>query len=342
MTDTVTSTMRAVEHDRFGGPEVLRVAERPRPTPGPGEVLLAVHSAGLDRGVWHLVAGLPYVVRLAGFGLRRPTHPVPGMDVAGTVVEVGAGVADLRVGDDVMGVGKGTWAEYAVADAAKLVAKPSDWSFEQAAATPISGVTAHQALHRHGRVSAGERVLVLGASGGVGSFVVQLAVAAGAEVTGVASAAKADLVRRLGAAQVIDHATLRPSDRDAAGGTGPYDLVVDVGGNSSLARLRRTLTPRGRLVIVGGEGGGRVTGGVGRQLRAAALSRLVPQQLSFFVAPEGRDAIAEVLAELRRHGLLPAVEHTYPLAEAPQALADLEAGRVRGKAVITVKENPDA
>lgn len=329
-------TMRAVTHHRFGGPEVLGVEEVEVPRPGPGEVLVRVSAAGVDRGVWHLVGGHPYLIRLAGFGVRRPARPVPGMDLAGRVVAVGEGVADLAPGDEVMGVGTGAWAQYAVAPAAKLVRRPARLGVAEAAATPISGITAHQALHRYGELRSGERVLVLGASGGVGSFAVLLAVAAGARVTGVCSAAKADLVRRLGAEQVLDYAALDPAAADAAGGTGPYDLVVDIGGRAPLRRLRRTLTSRGRLVIVGGEGAGRVTGGVGRQVRGALLSPFLRQTIRMFVAGEAAENLRAVLEELAAADLRPAVERTYPLDEAPQALRDLQDGRVRGKAVLVL------
>lgn len=339
---TIPTTIRAVEHDRFGPPDVLRVGRRPRPHAGAGEVLVEVRAAGVDRGVWHLVAGLPYLIRLAGFGVRRPRRPVPGLDLAGHVLAVGEGVTSFAPGDAVLGIGRGTWAEVAVADATKLVAKPAAWTFEEAAATAISGVTAHEALHRHGGLAAGERVLVLGASGGVGSFAVQLAAAAGATVTGVASAAKADLVRRLGAHQVLDHATLNARDHDAAGGTGRYDLIVDAGGLTSLRRLRRSLTEPGRLVIVGGEGGGRWTGGVGRQLRARLLSPFVSQRLTSFLSSETAEALDLLVSDLVSHQLTPAVEQRYPLEMAATALTDLAAGRVRGKAVIILEESPDA
>src|SRR3954469_15318715 len=254
-------TMRAVVQDGYGTSDVLRVAEVARPTVGPREVLVEVRAAGLDRGTWHLMQGKPRLLRLV-FGLRSPKQPVIGRDVAGTVVEVGAEVTAFAVGDEVFGVAPGSVAEYAVAREDKLARRPANVTWEQAAAVPVSGGTALQAVVDAGRVAAGQKVLVIGASGGVGSYAVQLATSAGAEVTGVASAAKADLVRALGADHVLDYAA-----DDFADGTAQYDLILDIAGLSELSRLRRALTPTGTLVLVGGEGGGDWTGGtMGRQL----------------------------------------------------------------------------
>ncbi|MDT0164016.1 NAD(P)-dependent alcohol dehydrogenase [Actinotalea sp. AC32] len=328
----VPTHMRAVVHERYGDADVLRVSTEPTPTPGPGEVLLEVHAAGLDRGTWHVMTGLPHLVRLVGFGLTRPRLRIPGMDVAGRVVVVGEGVTDLAVGDEVLGVGIGTWAEYARARADKLVRRPARLTVEQAAALAISGLTAYQAVHDVGRVQGGQRVLVLGASGGVGSHAVQLARAAGARVTGVASAAKADLVRDLGAQHVVDHAT-----EDALDGSTRYDLVVDTGGRASLRRLRRALTPTGTLVLVGGEGGGPFTGGFGRQLRAPLVSLAVRQRLVPLMSKESRAGLERLTAAVERGDVTPAVGATYPLERAADAMRDLVAGRARGKSVIVVR-----
>ena len=329
-TKTLPRTMQALAQDAYGDADVLRVADLPVPSPGDGEVLVRVHAAGVDRGAWHLMTGTPYLVRLVT-GLRRPRQPVPGRELAGTVVEVGAGVTRFSPGDEVFGIGSGAFAQYAVAREAKLAPQPAAASYEQAAVTPVSALTALQAL-RAGGVRAGQRVLVIGASGGVGSFAVQLAVAEGAEVTGVASTAKLDMVRSLGASEVIDHTV-----EDFASGGPRFDLILDVGGMASLSRLRRALSPTGTLVLVGGEGGGSVSGGtIGRQLRARALSLLSSQRLTSVLCKENA-ADLEVLAGLITSGaVVPSVGETYPLdrgAEAMRALAD---GRVRGKVAITM------
>jgi len=323
------ATMNAVVNDTYGEPEaVLRLSQVPRPGIAAAEVLLRVHAAGVDQGVWHVTAGLPYPIRLAGYGLRAPKTHVRGEDVAGRVVAVGADVTGFTVGDDVYGFAQGSFAEYAVARPGKLAPKPRNLGFEQAAVVPVSGVTALQAI-RKGRVEAGHDVLVLGASGGVGSFAVQIATALGARVTGVASTGKLDLVRSLGAADVIDY-----TRDDLSGGDRRYDVVLDIAGNRPLSLLRRLLTPRGSLVIVGGETRGRWLGGTDRQLRAMALSPFVRQRLGTFVASENAADLA-ALTELVESGqVTPALDRTYPLADAPAALRDLRDGRIRGKAAL--------
>lgn len=320
--------MRAVTQDGYGDVDILRASRVDRPVPGPGEVLVRVHAAGLDRGTWHLMAGRPYLVRLV-IGLRRPRNPVLGLDVAGTVAAVGSAVTRFAVGDEVFGFGKGTFAEYAVAREGKLARKPSGLTFEQAAVLPVSASTALQAV-TIGRVAAGRKVLVTGASGGVGSYAVQLAVALGAQVTGVASTGKLDLVTSLGAERVVDY-----TREDFAAGTERYDVIIDTGGNPALSRLRRALTPTGTAVIVGGEGGGDWIG-MRRPLRAVALSPLVKQRLTMFVAKE-RASDLERLAEFVEAGTLtPQVDRTFPLDQAADAMRYLVAGRVRGKVAVTV------
>jgi NADPH:quinone reductase-like Zn-dependent oxidoreductase len=324
-------TMRAIVQAEYGSADVLRVEEIDRPTIGEDEVLGRVHAAGLDRGTWHMMSGQPYLIRLMGFGLRAPKNLVPGLDVAGTVAATGAHVSRFEVGDEVFGISQGSFAEFACVREDKLARKPANLAFDQAAAVPVSGLAALQSLTDVGNVQAGQQVLIIGASGGVGTFAVQIAKALGAEVTGVSSAAKADLVRSMGADHVIDY-----RQEDFANGPQRYDLILDVGGNSPLSRLRRALTPRGTLVIVGGEGGGRWTGGFGRQLRAVALSPFVRQRLTM-KTPNEHYAGLERLAQLIEAGeLSPIIERAYPLHEAPQAMRHLEAGRARGKLVITV------
>ncbi|MGY1636122.1 NAD(P)-dependent alcohol dehydrogenase [Geodermatophilus sp. SYSU D00742] len=325
--------MTTVLQERYGAaPEqVLRLGQRARPEPGAGEVLVRVAAASVDRGTWHVMAGLPYPIRLAGFGLRRPEGPNPGRNLAGTVVAVGDGVEGFAPGDDVFGVGRGTFAEYALARPGKLAPMPAGTSSAAAAAVPVSGLTALQAVRDHGRVGAGQRVLVIGASGGVGTFAVQLAKDAGAEVTATCRTDKVAAVRALGADVVLDHAR-----EDVTAGGQRYDVVLDIGGNRRLAELRRALTPRGRLVIVGGENGGRWLGGTDRQLRASVLSPFVAQRLGTFVASENA-ADLRVLAGLLEAGrLTPVLDRSYPLADTAAAVRRLLDGDGVGKVVVTV------
>jgi NADPH:quinone reductase-like Zn-dependent oxidoreductase len=327
----IRGTMRAIVQDEYGEADVLRLEEIDRPAIGDDEVLVRVHAAGVDQGAWHLMAGLPYPIRLAGFGFRAPKARVRGREVAGHVEAVGASVTTLHVGDEVFGIGEGTFAEYAPASVGKLVRKPAGLGFRQAAALSISATTALQAVRDHGKVQVGERVLVIGASGGVGTFAVQIAKAFGADVTGVASTGKVDLVRSLGADSVVDYLL-----EDVTAGDQRYDVVLDTGGNTPLRRLRRILTPKGRLVIVGAETGGRWLGGLDRQLRAMLLSPFTGQQLGSFIATENAADLA-VLAELVESGkVTPAVDRTFPLEQVPEAMRYLRAGRARGKVVVEV------
>jgi NADPH:quinone reductase-like Zn-dependent oxidoreductase len=325
--------MRAVVQHRYGpAPEdVLDLQELDRPTIGDDEVLVRVRAASVDRGTWHVMSGLPYPVRLAGFGLRRPKYPNPGRALAGTVEAAGTSVAGFKPGDEVFGIGNASFAEYARARAGTLAPKPANLSFGQAAAVPVSGLTALQAVRDHGRVRAGQQVLIIGASGGVGSFAVQLARAFGAEVTGVCSTAKADLVRALGADHVLDY-----TREDVADGGHRYEVIIDIGGNRRLSRLRRALTPGGRLVIVGGETAGRWLGGTGRQLRAQVLSPFVSQKLGTFITSENAEDL-QALRDLIESGkITPAVDRTYPLAETAAAVRYLLDGHARGKVVIGI------
>lgn len=328
---TGITTMRAITQDAYGNAEVLREDQVAVPGIEDDEVLLRVHAAGLDRGTWHLMSGRPRLIRILGFGLRRPKQRVPGIDVAGTVVALGPAVTDLAVGDRVFGIARGSFAEYAAAKATKLAPMPSTLTAEQAAVVPISGLTALQAVCDTGRVQAGQRVLVLGASGGVGSYAVQIAKACGAEVTGVCSTAKLDLVRGLGADHVLDH-----TRDDFADGTHRYDLIIDLGGNPPLSRLRRALTPTGTAVVVGGEEGGSWTGGFGRTLRAPLLSLFVRQRLAMFMCAERGSDLARLTALIEDGSVTPALHRTYALSEVPGAMRDLVGGHVRGKVAIRV------
>ncbi len=327
---TAMATMRAITHTAYGSADVLTLTEVARPVPSGNEVRLRVHAAGVDRAAWHIMTGKPYLGRLA-FGLRSPRHPVLGIEVAGTVDAVGPAVTRSSVGDEVYGFAKGSFAEYAVADEGRLAAKPTNVTFEQAATVPVSGATALQALTDVGRVEPGQTVLVIGASGGAGSYAVQIAKALGAEVTGVASTGNLDLVRSLGADHVLDY-----THDDFADGSDRYDLVLDLAGNPTLSRLRRALTRTGTVVIVGGEEGGSFSGGMNRQLRALALSPFVRHRLTMFIAKQ-RTSDLDRLTDLIETGrVTPSVERTYPLHETAAAMRHLAAGHTRGKVAISI------
>jgi NADPH:quinone reductase-like Zn-dependent oxidoreductase len=323
--------MKAIVRDTYGSADVLELRDIDKPEIADDEVLVHVHAAGMDRGVWHVMTGLPYPIRLAGYGLRAPNNPVIGSDVAGVVEAVGKNVRRLQPGDEVFGIGKGTFAEYAGAPQDKLVPKPENLTFEQAAVVAISGLPALQGLRDHGKVRPGQGVLVIGASGGVGTYAVQIAKALGAQVTGVCSTTKVEMVRSIGADHVIDY-----TREDFTEGDQRYDLILDIGGNSSLAHLRRALVPRGTLVITGGEGGGRWLGGTDRQIRALMLSPFVGQKLGTFISKENHEDMI-VLKELIESGkVAPVIDRTYPLSQVPEAIRYLQEGHAQGKVVITV------
>jgi len=325
------TTMRAVVQDTYGSANVLRLEEIDRPEIADDDVLVRVRAAGVHIGDWHLMMGQPYLMRVMGFGFRAPKARVRGMDVAGTVEAVGKNVTRFQVGDDVFGTGKGSFAEYATGGEDTLAVKPANLSFEQAAAVPTSACTALQALTR-GKIASGQQVLIIGASGGVGMFAVQIAKSFGAEVTGVCGPAKVDLVRSLGADVVLDYT------KDELTGDGRrYDLILVMGGDRPLSELRRALTPKGTLVLVGGEGGGRLVGGaMGRSVRALALSPFVSHNLRMVVATT-KAADLQILTELiEANQVAPIIDRTYPLSEAPDAIRHMHAGQARGKVVITV------
>ena len=323
--------MKAIVQDTYGETDVLELRDIDKPEIADDEVLVRVHAAGVDRGVWHLMTGLAYPIRLAGYGVRAPKTPVPGMDLAGVVEAVGNDVTRFRPGDEVFGIGKGAYAEYARAPENKLAPKPANLSFDQAAVVAISGSTALQAVRDKGRVEPGLKVLIIGASGGVGTYAVQLAKAFGAEVTGVCSTTKVDMVRSIGADHVIDY-----TRADFADGEQRYDVILDIGGNRSLSQLRRALTRKGTLVLVGGEDGGRWLGGMDRQLRMLLLSPFVGQQLRSLISKENHEDLI-VLKELIEAGkVTPVIDRTFSLTEVPKAIRYMEEGHVRGKVVISV------
>jgi NADPH:quinone reductase-like Zn-dependent oxidoreductase len=320
-------TMEAAVRRLYGSTDLVHLEEIDRPALKDGQVLVRVRTAGVDRGVWHLMTGKPYLMRIAGFGLRAPKNPVLGRELAGVVEAVGEGVTRFKLGDEVFGIGEGSFAEYVVAREDRLAPKPQNLSYEQAAPIGVSGLTALQAVRDHAQVKAGQDVLIIGASGGVGTFAVQISKAYGATVTGVCSTSKVETVRSIGADHVIDYT------RDEIAGR--YDVIIDTGGNTTLARLRSMLRPDGTLVIVGGEGGGDWFG-VGRQLRAMMLSRSKGQKLRSFICKENHEDML-VLRDLIESGkLTPVIDRTYPLVAASEAIRYLEAGRAHGKIAITV------
>lgn len=323
-------TMRAIVQDVYGTTDAWQLTDTPRPEMAPDEVLMSVHAAGLDRGTWHSMTGRPYLMRIMGFGFRGPKNRVPGLATAGTVVAVGRQVTRFSVGDEVYGVSRGAFAELAAASEDKLVHKPANLTFEQAAAVPVSASTAMQAV-RMGRVEPGHQVLVIGASGGVGTYAVQIAKALGAEVTGVCSTSKIDLVRSMGADHTVDYTT-----DDLTSGSRRYDVVVDIGGNTPLRKLRKILARDGALVIVGGESKGSWTGGFGRGLRAPLWSLVVSQRLTMLASSERHPSLEEVTELIEAGKVTPAIDRSFPLAEASAAMRHLEAGHVQGKIVITI------
>jgi NADPH:quinone reductase-like Zn-dependent oxidoreductase len=326
------ATMQAIVQDRYGeARDVLKLDEIERPAIGDGDLLLRVHAAAVDRGVWHLMTGLPYPVRFAGYGVRAPKTRVRGREVAGRVEAIGKDVTGFQVGDEVFGIAEGAFAGYACAQPGKLAHRPKNLSALQAAAVSVSALTALQAVRDHGHVQAGQKVLIIGASGGVGTFAVQIAKAYGAEVTGVCSTAKVDLVQSVGADHVVDYTRVNLAD-----GKHRYDVILDAGGNRSLRQLRRALAPRGTLIIIGGETGGRWLGGFDRALRAPMLSLFVQQQLASVMCSENATDLL-VLTELIESGKLsPVIDKTYPLSQVPDAIRYMQEGRARGKVVITI------
>jgi NADPH:quinone reductase-like Zn-dependent oxidoreductase len=323
-------TMRAIVQDTFGTTDTWQLADIPTPVIEPDEVLVRVHAAGLDRGTWHMMTGRPYLIRVLGFGFRGPKNRVPGLATAGTVVAVGSAVTRFSVGDDVYGISRGAFAEFAAAPEEKLCLKPTDLTFQQAAAVPVSATTALQAAQL-GRIEDGQTVMVIGASGGVGTYAVQIAKALNAEVTGVCSTAKMDLVRSLGADHVLDYTT-----DDFTDGSRRYDVVLDLGGNTPLRKLRRALKPEGSLVIVGGESKGSWTGGYGRSLRAPAWSLVLGQRLTMLSSNERYPSLEQVTELINDGEVTPAIDRAFTLEHAGSAMRHLEAGQVRGKIIITI------
>jgi len=324
--------MKAIVYDEFGPPDVLKLADVDAPIPKAHEILLKVHAASVNPLDWHFIRGEPAVMRLSG----KPKAKIPGADVAGTVEAVGSDVRRFRRGDEVLGTVHGSFAEYACGNEDRFALKPHRVSFEHAATIPVAGVTALQALRKYGRLKAGQSVLVNGASGGVGTFAVQMATAFGARVTGVCSSRNLELVRSLGAEQVVDYAK-DDFTRQAA----RYDLILNVAGNVNVSDARRALAPRGTLVVVGGgvgrqtEGGVTLSGMLGVGV-AALASRFGPQRVSMVLGkPVQSDDLAFIAKLVDDGNVTPVIDRTYALADAAEAIRYLEAGHVRGKLVVT-------
>ncbi len=330
-TAAATSTMRAVTLARYGTPADVTVGIRPVPEPGPDEVRVRVRAAGIDAGTLHLVTGTPYLMRVMGFGFRGPRGGRLGLAFAGDVAAVGSAVTAFSPGDRVVGSQAGALAEFVCAPASAIVPIPDPVGYGAAATLPISGVTAIQAVRDVARVRAGQRVLVIGAGGGVGSFAVQLAVTAGATVTAVCSGAKAEFVRGLGASEVIDHTQ---TDITAAGRR--WDAIIDLAGNRRLSRLRSILAPRGTLVLVGGENGGAILGGMERMLGALLLTSVTRQRLRGLASRERAADLADLAAQVAAGTLAPAIDTGYPLDRVGDALRHVATARARGKVLVAL------
>lgn len=323
--------MKAIVQERFGPPDVLRFADIDQPEVGADDVLIRVHAAALNPADWHILRGDPYVARLMGIGLTKPKTPVAGSDAAGVVEKVGANVRVLRPGDEVFGFVRGAFAEYACAAQDKVAPKPASLTFEQAAALPIAATTALRGIRDVGAVKPGQRVLVNGASGGVGSFAVQIAAALGAEVTGVCSTGNVDLVRSLGASHVIDYTTQDFTDAGIK-----YDVILDNVSSLPLTRLRGVLTKKGTLVLNGGGSPGHVFGPIGTILKAVVVNLFVSQRLRPLPSKTDQQELLDVTALVQDGKLTAVVDRTYQLAETAEGVRYVEQGHVRGKAIVTI------
>jgi NADPH:quinone reductase-like Zn-dependent oxidoreductase len=322
--------MQAVVQDTYGTADVMQLRQIDMPSIGDGEVLIRVRAAGVGPADWAIMSGLPYVARPI-YGLRKPKIGVRGTDVAGTIEAVGPGVTRFRVGDDVFGWCTGSYAEFAAASEGTLALKPANLTFEQAAALPMAGTVALQAIRDHGKVRAGQTVLINGASGGIGTFAVQIAKSLGAHVTAVASTRNLDLVRSIGADEVVDY-----TKEDFTKSGRRYDMILDNVANHSLSELRRALTPNGTLVPNGGNFGNRWLAGGGRVLSARLVSRFVSQTLRPFLVTQTLDDLAALKELVEAGTLTPVIDRAFPLSDAREALRHVGEGHARGKTAITM------
>jgi NADPH:quinone reductase-like Zn-dependent oxidoreductase len=323
--------MKAIFQERFGPPDVLQLADTDLPEVGADDVLVRVQAAALNPADWHILRGDPLVARLMGVGLTKPKEWVAGTDAAGVVEAVGANVRGLRPGDEVLGFCRGAFAEYACAAANMVVPKPARLTFERAAAIPIAATTALRGIRDVGEVKAGQRVLVNGAGGGVGTYAVQIAAALDAEVTGVCSTRNVELVRSIGAAHVVDYTT-----EDFTDGRTRYDVILDNVSSLPLTRLRGALTPKGTLVLNGGGSPGHVFGPVAGILKAVVANVFVSQRLRPLPSKQKREELIAVTELIEGGKLTPIVDRTYPLADTAEGLSYVEQGHARGKVVVTV------
>ena len=323
--------MKAIVQERFGPPDTLRLVDTDPPEVGADDVLVRVRAAALNPADWHILRGDPLVARLMGIGLTKPKTPVAGSDAAGVVEAVGANVRGLQPGEEVFGFVRGAFAEYACAAQDKVVPKPASLTFEQAAALPIAATTALRGIRDVGAVKPGQRVLVNGASGGVGSFAVQIAAALGAEVTGVCSTGNVELVRSLGASHVIDYTTQDFTDGDVK-----YDVILDNVSSLPLTRLRGVLTEKGTLVLNGGGTPGHVFGPIGTILKAVVVNLFVSQRLRPLPSKTDRQELLDVSGLVEDGKLTTVVDRTYPLADTAEGVRHMEQGHTRGKAIVTI------
>lgn len=322
--------MKAITYTEYGPPDVLRLTEVERPAPKDDEVLIRIRAASVNPREWHFMRGVPYLMRIAS-GLRKPKETRLGVDVAGQVETVGRNVTQFVQGDEVFGVCKGSLAEYGCASEDHLVLKPANMSFEQAAAVPTAALTALQALRDRGKIQPGQKVLINGAAGGVGTFAVQIAKVYGADVTGVCSTRNVEMVRAIGASQVIDY-TRDDFTKDGK----RYDLIFDLIGNHSLRVLTRALTKEGTLLLVGSNDTGRWLGPLKGLLEAVVRSPFVRQKLLLALTRSSKEDLIVMQEFLAAGKVIPVIDRCYPLSGVPEAMRYLEEGHARGKVVITL------
>jgi NADPH:quinone reductase-like Zn-dependent oxidoreductase len=322
--------MKAIAQDVYGSPDVLKLEEVETPAVPDGGVLVRVRAASINAADWHLMRGEPLIARMV-LGLLRPKQRRRGTDVAGIVEAVGKSVTQLQPGDEVFGWGRGSLAEYVCGDETDFVVKPAGVTFEQAAAVPLAALTALQGLRDHGHVQPGQSVLINGASGGVGTFAVQIAKSFGADVTGVCSAGNVDMVRSKGADRVVDY-----TREDFTEGELRYDLMVDIAGSRAWSELRRGLKPKATLVVIGGPSTGRWIGPLGHLIKMRLASLRGSRKVVVFVASANHEDLVALQKLLEAGKIMPVIDRTYPLSEAPEAIRYLETGHARAKVVITV------